>query len=191
MKKLFASFALATAVAAPAFTAQAADTYTIDPNHTFPVFEVNHLGFSTQRGRFNKTTGTVVLDTAAKKGSVDLTIDVASLDMGFPTWDQHMAADGFFNTEKFPTITFKSHKLVFEGDKVVAAEGDFTLLGVTKPVKLAVSNFKCGPNPMNKKEMCGAEISTTIKRSDFGMTKYVPAIGDDIKITSSVEAYKN
>lgn len=187
MKKLFASFALATAVAAPAF---AADTYTIDPNHTFPVFEVNHLGFSTQRGRFNKTTGTVVLDAAAKKGSVELTIDVASLDMGFPTWDQHMAADGFFNTEKFPTITFKSNKLIFEGDKVVGAEGDFTLLGVTKPIKLAVSNFKCGPNPMNKKEMCGAEISTTIKRSEFGMSKYVPAIGDDIKISSAVEAYK-
>ena len=187
MKKLFASLALATAVATPAF---AADTYNIDPNHTFPVFEVNHLGFSTQRGRFNKTTGTVVLDAAAKKGSVELTIDVASLDMGFPTWDQHMAADGFFNTEKFPTITFKSNKLIFEGDKVVGAEGDFTLLGVTKPIKLAVSNFKCGPNPMNKKEMCGAEISTTIKRSEFGMTKYVPAISDDIKIFSAVEAYK-
>jgi polyisoprenoid-binding protein YceI len=187
MKKLFASLAIATAVATPAF---AADTYNIDPNHTFPVFEVNHLGFSTQRGRFNKTTGTVVLDAAAKKGSVELTIDVASLDMGFPTWDQHMAADGFFNTEKFPTITFKSNKLIFEGDKVVGAEGDFTLLGVTKPIKLAVSNFKCGPNPMNKKEMCGAEISTTIKRSEFGMTKYVPAISDDIKIFSAVEAYK-
>jgi len=187
MKKLCASLALATAVATPAF---AADTYNIDPNHTFPVFEVNHLGFSTQRGRFNKTTGTVVLDAAAKKGSVELTIDVASLDMGFPTWDQHMAADGFFNTEKFPTITFKSNKLIFEGDKVVGAEGDFTLLGVTKPIKLAVSNFKCGPNPMNKKEMCGAEISTTIKRSEFGMTKYVPAISDDIKIFSAVEAYK-
>ena len=86
-----------------------------------------------------------------------------------------MAVEGFFNTAKYPTITFKSNKLVFEGDKVVAAEGDFTLLGVTKPVKLAVSNFKCGPNPMNKKEMCGADISTTIKRSDFGMTKYLPA----------------
>jgi polyisoprenoid-binding protein YceI len=187
MKKLFASFALAAAVASPTF---AADTYNIDPNHTFPVFEVNHLGFSTQRGRFNKTTGTVVLDAAAKKGSIDLTIDVASLDMGFPTWDQHMAADGFFNTEKFPTMTFKSNKLVFEGDKVVAADGDFTLLGVTKPIRLTVSNFKCGPNPMNKKEMCGAEISTTIKRSDFGMTKYVPAISDEIKISSAVEAYK-
>jgi polyisoprenoid-binding protein YceI len=110
--------------------------------------------------------------------------------MGFPVWNEHMAADGFFNTAKFPTITFKSNKLIFEGDKLVGAEGDFTLLGVTKPVKLTVSNFKCGANPMNKKEMCGAEISTTIKRSDFGMTKYVPAIGDDIKISSAVEAYK-
>jgi polyisoprenoid-binding protein YceI len=187
MKKLFASFALATAVAAPAF---AADTYNIDPFHTFPTFEVNHLGFSTQRGRFDKTSGTVVLDSAAKKGSVDLTIEVASLSMGFPVWNEHMAADGFFNTAKFPTITFKSNKLIFDGDKVVGAEGDFTLLGVTKPVKLAVSNFKCGPNPMNKKEMCGAEISTTIKRSDFGMSKYVPAISDEIKISSAVEAYK-
>lgn len=187
MKKLFASFALATAVATPAL---AADTYSIDPFHTFPVFEVNHLGFSTQRGRFNKTSGTVVLDTAAKKGSIDLTVDVASLDMGFPKWNEHMAVEGFFNTEKFPTMTFKSNKLVFEGDKLVAAEGDFTLLGVTKPIKLTVSNFKCGDNPMNKKAMCGAEISTVIKRSDFGMSKYLPAIGDEIKISSAVEAYK-
>lgn len=188
MKKLLASFALATAVAAPAM---AADTYTIDASHTFPVFEVNHLGFSTQRGRFEKTNGTIVLDTAAKKGSVDLTIDVASLNMGFAAWNDHMAVDGFFNTAKFPTITFKSNKLVFEGDKVVGAEGDFTLLGVTKPVTLKVSNFVCGANPMNKKAMCGAEISATIKRSDFGMTKYLPAIGDEIKISSAVEAYKN
>lgn len=187
MKKLFASFALAAVVAAPAL---AADTYAIDPFHTFPVFEVNHLGFSTQRGRFNKTSGTVVLDTAAKKGSIDLTVDVASLDMGFPKWNEHMAVEGFFNTEKFPTMSFKSNKLVFEGDKLVAAEGDFTLLGVTKPIKLTVSNFKCGDNPMNKKAMCGAEISTVIKRSDFGMTKYLPAIGDEIKISSAVEAYK-
>jgi polyisoprenoid-binding protein YceI len=187
MKKLFASFALAAAVAAPAL---AADTYAIDSFHTFPSFEVNHLGFSTQRGRFDKTSGTVVLDSAAKKGSIDLTIDVSSLNMGFPVWNEHMAAEGFFNTAKFPTITFKSNKLIFEGDKVVGAEGDFTLLGVTKPVKLVVSNFKCGDNPFNKKAMCGADISTTIKRSEFGMTKALPAVGDEIKIFSAVEAYK-
>lgn len=187
MKKLFASFALATAVAAPVF---AADTYSIDAFHTFPTFEVNHLGFSTQRGRFDKTSGTVMLDTAAKKGSIDLTIEVSSLNMGFAVWNEHMAADGFFNTAKYPTITFKSNKLIFEGDKVVGAEGDFTLLGVTKPVKLTVSNFKCGENPFNKKAMCGADITTTIKRSDFGMTKALPAVGDEIKISSAVEAFK-
>jgi polyisoprenoid-binding protein YceI len=172
-------------------SAQAADEYTIDSNHTFPVFEVNHLGFSTQRGRFNKTTGKIVLDVPAKQGSVDLTIDAASLDMGFTTWDQHMAAEGFFNPEKFPTITFKSNKLIFEGDKVVAAEGDFTLLGVTKPIRLTVSNFRCGPHPFNKKEMCGADISTIIKRSDFGMAKSIPAVSDEVKIYSPVEAVKN
>ena len=187
MKKLFASFALAATIAAPAF---AADTFVIDPNHSFPTFEVNHLGFSTQRGRFTKPSGTVTLDTAAKKGSVDLTIDVASLDMGFPLWNEHMAVEGFFNTAKFPTMTFKSNKLIFDGDKVVGAEGDFTLLGVTKPVKLTVSNFKCGEHPFNKKAMCGADISTSIKRSDFGMTKALPAVGDEDKISSAVEAYK-
>lgn len=190
MKKLFASFALAAVVATPATQAVAADTYAIDAFHTFPSFEVNHLGFSTQRGRFDKTSGTVVIDAAAKKGSIDLTIEVASLNMGFAVWNEHMAAEGFFNTAKYPTITFKSNKLVFEGDKVVGAEGDFTLLGVTKPVKLAVSNFKCGENPFNKKAMCGADISTTIKRSEFGMTKGLPAIGDEIKIMSAVEAFK-
>jgi polyisoprenoid-binding protein YceI len=128
---------------------------------------------------------------AAKKGSVDLTIETTSLDMGFPLWNEHLSADGFFNTAKFPTMTFKSSKLVFKDDKVVAAEGDFTLLGVTRPLTVAVNDFKCGDHPMLKKPMCGANISGTIKRSDFGMTKYVPAISDDIKIHVPVEAYKN
>lgn len=187
MKKLLVSLSLAGLVAAPVF---AADTYAIDSNHTFPMFEVNHLGFSTQRGRFNKTSGTITLDSAAKNGSVELSIDVTSLDMGFAAWNQHMAADGYFNTEKFPTITFKSKKLVFEGDKVVAAEGDFTLLGVTKPLKLAVSNFKCGDHPFYKKPMCGAEISATLKRSEFGMSKNIPLISDEIRLFSAVEAFK-
>lgn len=187
MKHTLALIALAVAAALPA---HAADTYAIDSNHTFPVFEVSHLGFSTQRGRFNKTTGTITLDTAAKKGSVELSIDVASLDMGFATWNQHMAAEGYFNTEKFPTMSFKSHKLIFEGDKVVGAEGEFTLLGVSKPLKLTVSNFKCGEHPFNKKPMCGADIAATLKRSEFGMTKNVPMIGDEIRISSAVEAFK-
>ena len=188
MKKTMIAIALAAAVSLPA---HAADSYTIDSTHTFPVFEVNHLGYSVQHGRFNKSSGNIMLDMAGKSGSVELTIDVASLDMGFPTWDEHMAAEGFFNTAVFPTMTFKSNKLIFKDDKVVAAEGAFTMLGVTKPLTVSVTGFKCGEHPMNKKPMCGANIGGTIKRSDFGMTKYVPAISDDIKIHVPVEAYKN
>ena len=172
-------------------SAHAADSYSIDPTHTFPVFEVNHLGYSVQHGRFNKTSGNISLDMAAKKGSVDLTIDTTSIDMGFATWDEHMSADGFFNTAKFPTMTFKSNKLIFKDDKVVAAEGQFTLLGVTKPLTVTVNGFKCGDHPMTKKPMCGANIGGTIKRSDFGMTKYVPAVSDEVQIHVPVEAYKN
>jgi polyisoprenoid-binding protein YceI len=188
MKKLIAAIALASTFAVSAF---AADKYSIDPMHTFPVFEVNHLGYSVQHGRFNKTSGTITLDMAAKKGSVDLTIDTTSLDMGFAMWDEHISADGFLNTAKFPTMTFKSNNLVFKDDKVVAAEGDFTLLGVTRKLTIDVQDFKCGENPFNKKLMCGANIGGTIKRSEYGMTKYVPAIGDDIKIHVPVEALKN
>jgi polyisoprenoid-binding protein YceI len=188
MHKYFAPLLLSAALVAPAF---AADSYTIDTTHTFPVFEINHLGFSTQRGRFDKTSGKITLDIAAKSGSVDLTVDTTSLDMGFDTWKQHLSAEGFFDTAKFPTMSFKSNKLIFEGDKLVGAEGSFTLLGVTKPLKLTVSNFRCGSNPMNKKAMCGADIAATINRSDFGMTKFLPAVGDEVKITSPVEAYKD
>ena len=188
MKQTMIAIALAAAVSSPAY---AADNYTIDPNHTFPVFEVSHLGYSVQHGRFNKTSGNITLDMAGKSGSVELTIDVASLDMGFTTWDEHMAEEGFFNTAKFPSMSFKSNKLIFKDDKVVAAEGAFTMLGVTKPLTVSVTGFKCGAHPMNKKPMCGANIGGTIKRTDFGMTKYVPAIGDDIKIHVPVEAYKD
>jgi polyisoprenoid-binding protein YceI len=188
MKKVMFAIALASTVSVSAY---AADNYTIDPNHTFPVFEVNHLGYTIQHGRFNKSSGVITLDMAGKSGSVDLTIETTSLDMGFPLWDEHLSADGFFNTAKFPTMTFKSNKLIFKDDKVVAAEGQFTLLGVTKPLTVSVNGFKCGENPMNKKAMCGANISGTIKRSDFGMTKYVPAISDEVGIHVPVEAYKN
>ena len=170
--------------------AYAADNYTIDPNHTWPVFEVNHLGFSTQRGRFNKSSGKITLDTAAKKGSVKLVIETASLDMGFDKWDEHMKSDEFFNVAQFPTMRFVSDNLVFDGGKLVAAEGSFTLLGVTKPLTLTVSNFHCAQNPMNKKPTCGADITTTLKRSEFGMTKFVPAVSDEVKILVPLEAVK-
>ncbi|MDZ4200823.1 MAG: YceI family protein [Gallionella sp.] len=187
MKKSLALLAV-TLFTAPAY---AADSYTIDARHTFPVFEVNHLGFSTQRGRFNSSKGKITLDTAAKKGSVELVIDTASLDMGLDKWNEHMKAEDFFNVEFYPTMRFASNKLIFDGDKVVAAEGSFTLLGVTKPLTLTVSNFRCAPHPMNKKQACGADVSATIKRSEFGMSKYVPGVSDEVKLFSPVEAFKD
>lgn len=188
MNKNIIAIALSSMIAVPAY---AAESYTIDSTHTWPTFEVNHMGFSTQSGRFNVTSGKITLDTASKKGSVDLTIGTASLDMGFEKWDEHMKSADFFNVGQFPMMRFTSDKLVFDGDKVVAAEGSFTLLGVTRPMTLTVSNFRCAPHPMNKKQTCGADISTTLKRSEFGMSKYVPGISDEVKISSPVEATKD
>jgi polyisoprenoid-binding protein YceI len=170
--------------------ALAADTYSIDSRHTYPVFEVNHLGFSTQRGRFNKTTGSITLDTAGRKGSVEVVIDTASIDMGLEDWDKHMKNEDFFNVEKYPTMTFKSDRFIFNKGKPVEVHGTLTLLGVERPVKLTVNHFHCGVHPINKKEVCGADLTTRIKRSDFGMTKFLPAVGDEIRILIPVEAFK-
>lgn len=188
MQKVFVALILAAILGTPAL---AADSYTIDPGHSFPSFEINHLGFSTQRGRFDKNSGKISLDQAAKTGNVELTVDVASINMVIPALTKHLLSEDFFNAEKFKTMNFKSDKLVFEGDKLVAAEGSFTMLGVTKPLRLAVSNYRCGQHPMNKKTLCGADVTATLKRSEFGMTKYLPAIGDDVKINASVEAYQD
>lgn len=185
-KTLFAM--LAAAVAAPAL---AAESYSVDPRHTFPSFEVSHLGFSTQRGRFNKTSGKIVLDRQAKTGSVDIVIEAASVDTGLDKLEEHMRGEDFFNAEKFPTLTFKSRAVKFNGDKPSAVEGDFTMLGVTRPLTLAITAFNCGVHPINKKDVCGADAVATVRRSEFGMTKYVPGVGDDVKLFIQVEAFKD
>ena len=182
------AFALLITLATPAFAAPV--NYTIDANHTFPLFETDHLGFSTQRGRFNKTSGKIVLDVAARTGSVDVSIDAASIDMGFAKWNDNMRGEGFFNTAEFPTISFKAERLVFDGDKPVSAEGSLTLLGVTKPVTLTLTRFHCAPHPLNKRETCGADIIARLKRSEFGMTKYIPSVSDEVRLIIPVEAYK-
>lgn len=184
---------LAVGIIAAALTgsAVAAETFTLDTRHTFPVFEINHLGFSTQRGRFNKTEGKITLDRAAKSGSVEVKIDSASIDMGLDEWDKHMRGEDFFNAEQFPTMNFKADKFSFDGDKPVAAEGTLTLLGVARPVTLKIAGFTCGTHPINKKALCAADISTTIKRSEWGMKKYLPAVSDDVTIKIPVEAFKD
>lgn len=192
MNKQLIALAFAAAAGVSASSAFAApETFSTDASHSQATFEVNHLGFSTQRGHFTKSTGKVTLDLAAKTGSVEFSVDVKSLDMGMEKWTKHVLSDDLLASDKFPAITFKSTKLVFNGDAVVGAEGQFTLHGVTKPLTLAVAGFKCGNHPMNKKTMCGGDITATIKRSDFDVKYGLPAIGDDVKLIVPVEAFKD
>ncbi len=171
--------------------AAAEDTYDIDPVHSQPMFEVKHLGFSIQHGSFARATGKVTLDRVSRKGTIDVMIDTSSIKTIDPRLDVHVKGEDFFNVAKYPTMTFTSSNLIFDGDQVVGAEGEFTMLGVTKPVALKVANFVCGDHPVTRKPMCGAEVTTTIKRSQWGMNYGIPkSLGDDVKIVIPVEAYK-
>ena len=171
--------------------ALAADSYTVDPLHTFPRFRINHLGFSTMQGRFDKTSGKITLDRTAKTGSVELAIETASVDTGFFKRDDHLKSPDFFNAAEFPTITYKSTAIHFNGDVPSSVEGNLTMAGVTRPVTFTIDAFNCGTNPMNKKEECGADASADIKRSDFGVKYGVPNIGDDVKLILEIEAIKD
>ena len=169
----------------------ATDTYTIDPSHTYTHFSVSHLGFSIMRGRFDQTSGQLTINRAAKTGSVDVIIETASLNTGLKKRDDHLRSPDFFNTAEFPKATYKSTAIKFNGDIPTTVEGRLTLLGVTKSVTLAIKAFKCGKNPMNQKSMCGIDATANIKRSDFGMSYALPGVGDNIKLTIEVEAYRN
>jgi polyisoprenoid-binding protein YceI len=163
--------------------------YIIDPGHTFPGFEVQHLGISTQRGRFNKTEGKVTLDVKGRQGSIDIIIDTTTIDTGNGVLDRMLKSSTWFNIEKHPKITFKSSKLEFDGEKPVAAFGDLTLLGVTKPVTLKLDKFGCTVF-MAVRHICGADASTTIKRTDFGMDSYLRFVAEDVKLVIQVEAVR-
>lgn len=192
MRFSFFSVAAAAVLLAGASQAQAeATSYTVDSSHSFPRFSYSHFGMSTQLSRFNTTTGTVVLDKAGKTGSVDVVIDMKSVDTGSSVFNGHIQGEDFLDTAKFPTATFKSTKVVFDGDKPAAVEGNLTIKGVTKPVTLKVTNFVNMAHPMLKKDAIGAEATTVIKRTEFNAGKYAPYVGDDVTITISVEAIKS
>ncbi|MEE8287813.1 MAG: YceI family protein [Nitrosomonadaceae bacterium] len=169
----------------------ATETYTIDPSHTYTHFAVSHLGFSTMRGRFDKTSGKLTIDHVAKVGSVDVIIETASLNTGLKKRDAHLRSPDFFNTAEFPKATYKSTMVKFNGNTPTTVEGNLTLLGVTKPVTLAITAFKCGKNPMNQKAMCGIDATANMKRSNFGMNYALPGVGDNLKLTIEIEAYKD
>jgi len=179
---------LATGLATPALAAPA--TFVIDPTHTFARFSYSHLGLSTQLSKFDKTSGTVVLDPAAKTASVDIVIDTTSVDTGYTTFNEHIQAPDFLDTAKYPTATFKSTKVDFAGDKPTAIHGNLTIKGVTKPVTFKVSHFVSMPHPMLKKDAIGADASAVIKRSEFNAGKYAPNVGDEVTISVALEAVK-
>jgi len=188
ISRVIVSLALSSAVISPVLAAPA--TYGIEPNHTFPRFSYSHLGFSTQQSRFDKTTGTVAFDKEGKTGSVDITIDTRSVNTGSALFNQHIQAEDFLDTAKYPAVTFKSSKVVFEGDKPVSIEGDLTMKGVTKRVTLTVTRFLAAPHPIQKKDTIGADAYTIVKRTDFNMGKYAPAVSDEVRIDIAIEALK-
>ncbi len=187
VRMLAAGFSLAIAL-----PVAAQETYVLDPVHSQPQWEARHVGFSSQHGNFGKVSGKVTLDRAAKKGTIDITIDATSIRTYDTRLDAIVKGERFFNVEKYPTLTFNSSNVTFDGDRVVGADGELTMLGVTKPVSLKVANFTCGPNPFNKKPECGADATATIKRSDWGMTNglNIGNPSDEINLLLPIEAYK-
>jgi polyisoprenoid-binding protein YceI len=189
MRNLF--FACACAVLTSSAMA-APETYSIDPTHSAARFGYDHLGWTYQQHRFDQMTGKIVYDKAAKTGTVDVTIDAKSLNTGYPLFTQQMQADDMFDTARYPTITYKSTGVKFEGDKLLSIDGDLTVKGITKPVTLIVTSFVAGPHPVQKRrEGIGANAIAKIKRSDFGIAKQVPLVADEVTLTFTVQAFKD
>ncbi len=186
LKQLSLATALFAALAGSAIAAPV--TYGVDSSHTFPRFSYSHFGYSTQLSSFKNTSGKVVFDAEAKTGSVDITIDMKSVNTGFEDFNGHIQGEDFLDTAKFPTATFKSTKVVFEGDKPKSIDGVLTIKGVSKPVTLTVTSFQAMPHPMMKKPALGANAFTTIKRSEFGAGKFAPYVGDEVRIDIAIEA---
>lgn len=145
-------------------------TYQIEPTHTYPSFEADHMGgLSVWRGKFNKTSGSVTFDKAAQQGTVDITVDIDSIDYGFDLMNTKAKSEELFDAAKYPTATYKGKLAGFKKGVPTKVMGDLTLRGITKPVQLNILSFKCMPHPMVKREVCGADAMATFKRDDFGM----------------------
>jgi len=189
MSKTFATLMLSwvsgAVLAAPA-------VYNIDPNHTYPSFEADHMGgLSVLRGKFKQSSGTITLDLAAHSGEVNVKIDTNSLDFGHGKLNEDAKSDEMFDTAKYPTATYIGKFSKFDGEKPTEVKGELTLHGVSRPVTLVINSFLCKPNPMTKKEVCGADASATFNRADFGIN-YGQQMGfkQDIKLAIEVEAVK-
>ena len=188
---LIATTLAAAALAAPLRAQAQSASYAIDPTHTFAVFEILHFGTSTNRGRFDKKSGSVSLDKASKTGKVEITLETGSINTGTAAFDKHLNSKDFFNTAEFPSAKFVSDKFSFNGDKVSEVSGQLTLLGKTNPVVLKANNFNCYVSPMLKVEVCGGDFETTIVRSQYGMVWGLNfGFSDNVRLVVQVEAVK-
>jgi polyisoprenoid-binding protein YceI len=187
LRQTLAGTSLALAAAMPAWAA--AENFDLDAQHTYPSFEIMHLGFSEMRGSFFSTSGSMVYDQEKRIGSVAVTIDAASIATGFAKRDEHLRSKDFFNVEKYPMLSYRSDTFELDPDKAVPVTGTLTMLGVSKPVTLDVRPTRCGQR-MDHNYVCGALVSGTIKRSDWGLNAFVPYVGDDVKLHIEVEAIR-
>jgi len=188
MKHTYALLLLAFAVSASA----APTTYSIDPDHTHPSFEVDHFGgLSTWRGNFKKTSGTVTIDTEAKTGTVDVVIDAATVDFAHDKLNEHVSSAEVLDVAKYPTAEYKGKFADFANGAPKTVAGTLTLHGVTKPVTLTINSFKCIEHPMLKKQVCGADASGSFNRADFGVN-YGQQYGfkQDVLLRIQVEGVK-
>ncbi|HYM85439.1 MAG TPA: YceI family protein [Pseudoxanthomonas sp.] len=161
-------FLLMTAVCGTAIAAPI--NYEIDPQHTFPSFEADHMGISFWRGKFNTTTGKLVVDKAASTGSIDVSIEIASVDFGLDSMNQQAVSPEFFDSAKYPQATYQGKLVDFVDGAPTRVVGELGLHGVTRPVELKINRFKCIPHPMLKRELCGADASAMFKRDEFGLS---------------------
>jgi len=187
----------ALALALPLAAASAPETYVLDPHHTYPHVGVEHLGVSIYWSRFDRSSGKFTIDRAAKKGSLEITVETASVSSGDNqrdgrprTLDEHLKTADFFNVAEFPQMTFKADSVKFDGDAPAEVSGQLTLLGVTKPLTLKIDRWVCKDHPFNKKPMCGGNASGSLKRTDFGMKYGVPAVGDEVRLQVQFEGYR-
>jgi polyisoprenoid-binding protein YceI len=144
-------------------------TYKIDPDHTYPSFEADHLGVSVWRGKLNKTAGKVVLDKAAGTGTLEVSVDPASIDFGLPALNRWARGAQFFDAQKYPKVVYKARLDGFVAGVPSLVVGELTLHGVTRPVVLKINALKCIPHPIFKRELCGADALGTFSRDDFGL----------------------
>jgi polyisoprenoid-binding protein YceI len=186
LKPLFLSLLLVSSIGA----AQAASTtYTLEPTHTQVLFSYSHLGFSNITLRFDTVEGTITYDPAAPaKSTVNVTIPTASISTGVAKFDEHIKAPDFFDVAKYPTATFKSTKVAAAGQGKLKVTGDLMIHGVTKSVVMDVTTNKIGTHPRANVPAAGFDGAIKIKRSDFGVGAYAPAVGDDVTIKITVEA---